>query len=196
RASGFSFTNTGWAKKDERADRAVRILQARARTPDSVCDCRERFSLSDHAIAESLFHRDELLHLAFEHSRNGNAGPLGDDFRDVFFVDLFLQHDAVLLEVREFILVYFEPLLELGNLAVLDLRSASELTVVARLVELEAKLFELGFSRANVIDGFFFRLPLGFHSRRSFLQVRNALFDLVQARFRLVVFFSLQRLAL
>src|SRR6185369_17247463 len=195
-ASGFSLTDTGWTKKDERADRAIRILQARARAPDSVCDSRERLLLPDYAIAESIFHRDELLHLAFEHSRNRNAGPLGDDLSDVFFVNFLLQHDAVLLEVREFVLIDFQPLLELGNLAVLNLRSASELTIVACLVELEAKLFELGLGGSNVIDSFFFRLPLRFHSRRSFLQVGNALFNLVQARFRLLVFFSLQRLAL
>src|SRR6185295_16206191 len=99
-------------------------------------------------------------------------------------------------EIRQFVLIDFQPSLELGNLAVLNLRSASELAVVPGLIKLKTKLFELGLGGANVIDGFFFRLPLGLHSRRSFLQVGNALFDLVQARFRLLVFFSLQRLAL
>ena len=37
---------------------------------------------------------DELLHLAFEHLGDGDAGPLGDDGGDVFLVHLFLEHAA------------------------------------------------------------------------------------------------------
>jgi hypothetical protein len=33
-----------------------------------------------------------FCHLAFEHLGDGDAGPLGDDGGDVFFVDLFLEH--------------------------------------------------------------------------------------------------------
>ena len=91
RASSFSFTDTGWTKKDERADRTIWILQASACTPDGICDRGQCFFLSDHALAQALFHRHQLLHLAFEHSRNRNAGPASDDLRDLFFVNFVLQ---------------------------------------------------------------------------------------------------------
>ena len=33
-----------------------------------------------------------FLHLAFEHLRDRNSGPLGDDLGDVFFVHFLFQH--------------------------------------------------------------------------------------------------------
>ncbi len=54
----------------------------------------KRLVLPDNALAQPLLHLRQLLHLAFEHLRNRNAGPLGDDLRDVFLVDLFLQQAA------------------------------------------------------------------------------------------------------
>ena len=48
----------------------------------------------DDALTQAVLHRDQLLHLAFEHLGDGDAGPLGDDGGDVFFVYLFLEHSV------------------------------------------------------------------------------------------------------
>ncbi len=131
-------------------------------------------------MLKSTFHRHQLLHLAFEHSRNRNAGPLGDDFRDVLFVDFFLQHHAVLLKHSKLVLLGSEALFEFRNLAVLNFRRAAEFAGVARLIELQLQLLEFGFRFAHVLDGFFLRLPFRLHARRRFFKVRDALFDLSQ----------------
>jgi hypothetical protein len=43
----------------------------------------------------------ELLNLALEHPRNRDAGPFGDDLRDVLRLDLLLQHLHVLLKLGQ-----------------------------------------------------------------------------------------------
>jgi cytochrome c oxidase subunit 1 len=54
-------------------------------------------NVPDDAVPQTLLHCDELLHLAFEHLRDGHARPLGDDLRDVLFVNLFLEVGALFL---------------------------------------------------------------------------------------------------
>src|SRR5438067_1853610 len=72
-------------------DWPIGIAEPGAVTPDRIRYQRYGFILTHHPFMQPLFHMDELLHFAFEHAGHGNAGPLGHDLRDVFFVDLFLQ---------------------------------------------------------------------------------------------------------
>jgi len=91
--------------------------------------------LANNAIAEALFHVDELLDFAFQHAGDGDASPLADDFGDVFFVDFFLQH-ACRRFTRSSILHGVELLqlgFELRQIAVLDLRSALKLALAGLL---------------------------------------------------------------
>ena len=67
-------------------------------------------------MRQQLFHSDELLDFAFEHLRNRNAGPLGDDLRDVFFVDLLFQHALVLLHFFELGVRFLQLALEFLDL--------------------------------------------------------------------------------
>ena len=46
---------------------------------------------------QAVFHADKLLHFAFEHFADGDAGPFGDDARNVFFVDLFFEQTRLVL---------------------------------------------------------------------------------------------------
>ena len=70
----------------------LRIAQPGARTANRIGHPRQRLILPDHALAQPVFHLHQLLHFAFQHLRDRNARPLRDDLRDIFFVDLFLQH--------------------------------------------------------------------------------------------------------
>ncbi len=88
----FGLADAGRAQENERADRTLGIAQSCARTPNRIGHALQRRVLSHHALPQPLFHVDQLLDFAFEHLRDGNAGPLGDDARDIFFVDFFLQH--------------------------------------------------------------------------------------------------------
>ena len=47
-------------------------------------------------MAQPLFHCDQLFYFAFQHFGDGDASPFGDDARDVFFVNFFLEHARAL----------------------------------------------------------------------------------------------------
>ena len=92
RARELGLADAGRAEEDERADRAVRILQPGARAPERVRDRLDGRVLADDALVQPLLHVDELLDLALEQPRDGNARPRRDDGGDVVLVDLLLHH--------------------------------------------------------------------------------------------------------
>ena len=92
RASGLGFSHARGTKKYKRPDRPLGIAQPCTRAANGVCHHAERRILADHALAQAVFHLDQLLHLALQHAADGNSGPLGDDFGDVLLVDLVFQH--------------------------------------------------------------------------------------------------------
>ena len=100
-----------------------------------------------------VLHLDELLHLAFEHFRDGNARPARDDFRDVFFVDFFLQHavGCFAVAVRQ-----FGELAEfgfgVGDFAVLEFGGALEVALARVLFGFEAELFEASLEFGYLAD--------------------------------------------
>ena len=93
-AGGLGFADAGGAEEDEAADGTLGVGEAGAAAADGVGDDGERGVLADDALAQAVLHGDELLHLAFEHLGDGDAGPLGDDGGDVFLVHLFLEHSV------------------------------------------------------------------------------------------------------
>jgi hypothetical protein len=95
----LGLADAGGTEKHEDADRTVLILQSRARAANRVRDGFEGDFLADDSLSKQLFHADQFLNFAFEHFRHGNAGPLRNDLRNVFFVDLLLQNPLVLLHL-------------------------------------------------------------------------------------------------
>ena len=91
RASSVLPTPVGPRKINEPIGR-FGIAQPGARAADGVGHALERLVLTDDAQPQAVFHVDQLLDLAFEHLGNRNAGPLGDDAGNVFFVDFFFEH--------------------------------------------------------------------------------------------------------
>ena len=89
-----------------------------------------------------------------------------------------------------------EPLLQIRNLAVLNLGGAPQIAGVPRLVQLRLQLFKFGLCLTNVLDDFFFGLPLRFHPGRFLFQVSDALLDFVEPLLRTLVFLALQSLPL
>src|SRR5262249_55429550 len=88
----FGLADTRRAEKDEGADRSLGIAQARPRAPDGVGYALQRDILAYHALAEPVFHVDQFPYFAFEHLRDRNARPFGDDASNVFLVPLLFQH--------------------------------------------------------------------------------------------------------
>ena len=118
----FGLTDARRTQEDEAADGPVGIAQPRAVAADGIRHQRHRFVLPDDALVQPRFHVDQLLHFAFEHARDRNAGPLGHDLRDIFFVDLFFQQSRAGFDRFQIVVGGFEVALDLGQLAVLQLR--------------------------------------------------------------------------
>ena len=91
-AGEFGFADAGWTEKNERADGALGIAESGAGAADGVGHAFESLVLADDAMAQAVFHGDQLFHFAFEHLGDRDAGPLGDDAGDIFFVDFLFQH--------------------------------------------------------------------------------------------------------
>ena len=89
----LGFAHAGRAEEDERADRAVRILQAAAAAADGVGDGLDRFVLADHALMQPVFEHEQLRPLGFEHAGDRDAGPGGNDLGDFVGGD-FLAEEA------------------------------------------------------------------------------------------------------
>ena len=91
----LGFSDAGRAEEQERADRAVRILQTR---PCAPYRARYRFDgllLAYHALAKLLLHVKELFALAFQHPVHGNPGPARDDPGNLLCRDLLFEHLAL-----------------------------------------------------------------------------------------------------
>ena len=150
-ARSFGLAHAGGAEEDEAADGALGIAEASAAAANGVRHGEQRLILADDALAQTLLHLRELLHLALEHFADGDAGPLGDDLRDVLFVDLFLEEASGGLRSQVFF--YFveavllvgqfgEVALRLGDLAVLQLGGALQVALAGGLLGLKAELFQ------------------------------------------------------
>ena len=68
RASSVLPTPVG-PEEEERADRAVGVLQPGARAPERVRDGLDGLVLADDALVQALLHVDELLDLALHQAR-------------------------------------------------------------------------------------------------------------------------------
>ena len=138
RAGELGLPDAGRPEEDERADRAVRILEARAGSPQRVRHGLDRLVLADDALVQPLLHVDELLDLALEQARDRDPRPRGDDGGDVVLVDLLLDHRHL-----GALLALGELLLELGEDPVLDLGDAREVPGALLALGLHPQLVDL-----------------------------------------------------
>ena len=109
---------------------------------------------------QALFHLEQLLDLAFHQAADGNAGPLADDFGDVFFVHFFLEHALGLLQLLKARFLLLDLGFELRHLAVLQLRRLRVVAGALRALDLELHLFELLLQLAALLDRFLLLLPM------------------------------------
>ncbi len=139
RARQLGLADAGGAEEDERAGRALRVLDARARAADRLRHGDDRLVLADHALVELVLHADELLRLRLGELEDRDARPHGDDVGDLLLADLGL---LVLLRGAPLVLELALLLRELA-LLVAQVRGLLELLGLDRRLLLLAHLLDL-----------------------------------------------------
>src|SRR4051794_26845559 len=87
-AGELGLADPGGAEEDERAGRALGVLDPGARAADRFRDGGDRDLLADHALVQFLLHADQLLGLGLGQLEDGDAGPHRDDVGDLLLADL------------------------------------------------------------------------------------------------------------
>src|SRR5262249_3114750 len=147
--------DAGRPEKHERADWPVGILQPRAGTAHRRRDRAHRLELADHALAEFLFHPQQLLALALEHAVDRDAGPPRDHLRDVLGRHRLPDGRAAAGPLLE----RLELLLKLRDAAIGELTGALVLATALRSCELVARMVELGLELLHLAELVLLRLP-------------------------------------
>ena len=117
------FPTPGRAEEDERARRALRVLEAGTRAPDRLRDGLERVVLADDPLVQLVLHAQELGRLLLGELVDGDARPEREHLGDGLLVDLVEEVDALGLEL----LLLGRALLEQLLLAVAQRRGPLEL---------------------------------------------------------------------
>src|SRR5262249_54445194 len=158
-ARGLGLADARGAEEDERADRAVRVLEAGARAPHRRRYRGERVVLADDAPAQLLLHVEQLLLLTLEHLRDGDPRPLGDALRGRLRGPLLGEQRALGLECREALLRGLEVLLHLHEVAVADLRGALEVAGALGALDVDVELLALLLQLPHAADQALLVLP-------------------------------------
>src|SRR4051794_32790102 len=87
RARELRLADAGRAEEDERAGRALRVLQAGPRAADRLRDHLDRLVLADDALVELVLHAHQLLGLGLGELEDRDARPHRDDVRDLLLAD-------------------------------------------------------------------------------------------------------------
>ena len=176
----LGLADAGRAHEEERPDRPAGVAEAGAGAAHGVRHQEQRLVLADHALAQAVLDVEELLHLALEEARDGDARPLGHHLGHVLGVHLLLQHLLLRLELAELLVLGHELLLEVRQRAVLQLRGLREVAPAGAALDFGAGLLDLLLGRADLLDGVLLLLPVGLHPRRLLLEVGRLPLDLRQ----------------
>ncbi len=131
------------AEEQEGADGTAGIFKARTRTAHGVRDRFKRLFLADDPLAQTLFHGQKLLALAFKHLVDRHAGPAADHSRDLLFVhDLFDEGGRVIRGAVSGVFSLFQLLFDLRDLAVFQLGRLAEIAAAFRIGEFGAQAIQ------------------------------------------------------
>lgn len=83
----LGFTYTGWAEKEEGADRPLWILNSGTATADCLCYRGNGLLLPDDSRPQLVFQRQEACALFLQQPADRNRCPLGYNFRNVLGSD-------------------------------------------------------------------------------------------------------------
>ena len=151
----FRFPNTGWSQEKEAGQGTIGVLQSSTRTTNRVRDGSQRVLLSYHAFTQAILHRDQLLHFALHQPGDGDMRPFRDDFRNIFSIDLFLEHTGT-LDVCELGLQLMDTFLQLRNGSIAQPRHFFVVILAFSPLQFHLCLLQFLVQAANILDGFAF----------------------------------------
>ena len=189
----FGLAHARGTEEQERAVGTVGIGQAGARAANRIGHGPHGLVLAHYALRDRLLHAQELVALAFEHLRHGDAGPLGDHLGDLLVGDLVAHQGR---DFRLGLLRGLDALLELRDLAVLQLGHARQVARAACGLEIQARPLQFFLDLRGALRRGLLGLPDLFEVGVLALERGKLLVERQQALLRSLVALLLERLAL
>ena len=190
----FRFADARRPEKNEGTDRAVLVLQPRARSANRIRHRFDRGVLADDALVQMFLEPQQFLALTFQQSGDRNVRPARDDLRDVFLGDFFAQQTIAAL--FDLLFDFAQLFLQLRDPAVLQLARRRQLTAALGPFQLRPRLVEFFLQLPLIVDYRFLFLPFRLQRGGFLLQFRQFLFELLQPLPAGRVPFLLERLPL
>ena len=166
-------TYTGRPQEQERTDRLARILDPCLGTDDGLTYLGHRFVLSDHTLVQFLVQMQRLVALTLIQLAYRDAGPAGNDPRDLF-LRYILMHQTVLLLSGRFFLD-LQLFLQIRQSAVGQLSGSFIIALPLCDLDLVIDRLDLLTDLGHFIDRRFFILPLCLGRFEFFLLFRQFL---------------------
>mmetsp|Transcript_6937 Transcript_6937/g.11067 ORF Transcript_6937/g.11067 Transcript_6937/m.11067 type:complete len:310 (-) Transcript_6937:83-1012(-) len=161
-----------WTKEQERAQRAVFIIQPRARPADRIGNRPNGGILPDNAGMQLLFHTQQLVTFPFQHFGHRDTGPTLHDTGDLLGTYSFGDHG-----------VAFGPFglgqlaFQFGDHAIRQLARFGQVPLPLGNLKCGAGLVQLLLDVAGRGQFVPLALPLGGHFRTAFLHLGKILFQ-------------------
>ena len=192
RLGQLRLADAGGAEEEERAERAVRVLDAGAAALDGLGDDAHGLILADDALVERIFEMQQLVALALHEAGSGDAGPALDDLGDLLLCDLVAQQTRLLAVLRQFFLL-LELLFRLGQVAVFELRGLFEVVALLGGFDVAVQLLDLLTQLLHAADGVLFVFPFGLHGVEGLALLGQLLLQLGKSCLGELVVFVLER---
>ena len=165
-ASEFGFSDAGGAEEDEATDGSLRVLESGSGSSHGVGDAFYGFVLSDDAFVEFGFEFEEFFLFIGEHFTDGDAGPFGDDGRDVFGAYLFTEEGFVSVRFGvclEFVLEGGNFLFDFRDFSVAEFGGFVEVSLSLGGFDFGAEGIALSAVFLEFLHHVAFMFPCGFH---------------------------------
>ena len=196
RARQLGLADARRPQEDERADRALRVLEARARPDHGVGDRLHRLVLSDQPPVEQIAELEQLFAFPLQQLGDRNPGPARDDRGDVVLVHLFLEQTPSPRPLGQRGLLRGQIPFELGQRPVFEFGYPVEVIGAFGFFDVAPGRFD-GFLEATQFpDAALFGFPARAERVGVGLDVGQFLFEFLQAELRAAVGLLAQGFAL
>ena len=196
RTRQFGLADARRPQEDERTDRALRILEARARPDHGVGDRLHRLVLSDQPPVEHIAELEQLFAFPLQQLGDRNPGPARDDRGDVVLVHLFLEQTPGPRPIRQRGLLRGQIPFELGQRPVFEFGYPVEVVGAFGFFDVAPGRFDGFLEAAQFPDAALFGFPAHTERVGAGLDVGQFLFEFLQAELRAAVGLLAQGFAL